>query len=642
MCGSRVDGDGTSMNQVLQVEILVLAMLLIVSLVAVVTRRFRVPYTVALVLAGLVISLGKQLDIGITPQLILSLFLPPLVFEAAFHLPLRDLRRDGVTIFLLAVPGVLLVMAIVGGALAWVGGLALPMALVFGALIAATDPVSVLAIFRRLGAPKRLEVLLEAESLFNDGTAIVLFNLALAGALSGVFHVWDGAFAFLWVSAGGLAIGLGLGWVTAHLLARVDDYLIETTLTTVVAFGSYLLAEQVHVSGVLAVLAAGVVTGSLGTRGMSPTTRIVVFNFWEYAAFLANSAVFLFIGLTVDLWVLAQTWRLILLAIAAVLVSRGVASYLASRYVARFPLPWSHVVFWGGPRGAIALALALSLPVSLGAGREVVLALTFGVVLFTILGQSLTIDGLLRRLRIVERSEARLEYERRHARALAARAGYEHLQRMHRDGLITSPTWDRMRHGARQRLEALTQAVQEAMGSVPEMGVQEMAMARREGLRAQRAMLSRLRREGILSDESYVDLIEEVDLSLEAQAEASAGEVANGGRPTAVRTLIFVVVQDRDLERAMNALTAFGAMCTRLKSQGEFLGQPSHLLLVGLGEGRLDGALKLLEQTCRTRVEYVTGPLESIPGPMPAPIPVQVRGATAFAFNVERHEEIGP
>jgi uncharacterized protein YaaQ len=180
------------------------------------------------------------------------------------------------------------------------------------------------------------------------------------------------------------------------------------------------------------------------------------------------------------------------------------------------------------------------------------------------------------------------------------------------------------------------------MVSVPEMGMQELAMARREGLRAQRAMLSRLRREGIVSDESYVDLLAEVDLSLEAQAEASADEAAHAGLPSPVRTLIFVVVQDRDLDRAMNALAAFGAMCTRLKSRGGFLGQPSHLLLVGLGEGRLEGALKLLEQTCRTRVEYVTGPLESVPGPMPAPIPVQVRGATAFAFNVERHEEIRP
>jgi CPA1 family monovalent cation:H+ antiporter len=422
----------------------------------------------------------------------------------------------------------------------------------------------------------------------------------------------------------------------------VDDYLIETTLTTVVAFGSYLLAEQVHVSGVLAVLAAGLVTGSLGTRGMSPTTRIVVFNFWEYAAFLANSAVFLFIGLTIDLWVLAQTWRLILWAIAAVLVSRAIATYLITRFVAHFPQRWSHAVFWGGPRGAIALALALTVPASLGEDRNTVLALTFGVVLFTILVQSLTMDGLLRRLRIIERSEARLEYERRHARALAARAGYDHLQRMNRDGLITTPTWDRLRGPARERLEALTKAVREVMADAPEMEIQELSMARREALRAQRAMLGRLRREGILSDESHADLVAEVDLSLEAQAEAPADEVVNGGRPMPVRVLLFIVVQDRDLDRATNALSAYGAMCTRLKSQGGFLGQPSHLLLVGMGEDRLEGAVSLLEKTCRTRVEYVMGPLESVPGPMPAPIPVEIRGATIFAFNVERHEEIRP
>ena len=408
------------------------------------------------------------------------------------------------------------------------------------------------------------------------------------------------------------------------------------------AFGSYLLAEQLQVSGVLAVLAAGLVTGSLGTRGMSPTTRIVVFNFWEYAAFLANSAIFLLIGLHIDLPLLAASWQLILLAIVAVLVSRAIATYLATRYVARFPMRWRHAVFWGGPRGAIALALALTVPASLGEDRNTLLALTFGVVLFTILVQSLTIDGLLRRLKIIERSEARLEYERRHARALAARAGYDQLQRMHRDGLITTPTWDRLRRPARERLEALTRAVREAMAGAPEMQIQELSMARREALRAQRAMLGRLRREGILSDESHADLIAEVDLSLEAQAEASVDDVLHGGRAMPVRQLLFIVVQERDLERATNALSAYGAMCTRLKSQGGFLGQPSHLLLVGLGEGRLDGALSLLKKICRTRVEYVMGPLESVPGPMPAPIPVEIRGATVFAFDVERHEEIKP
>ncbi len=629
------------MNPVLQAEILVLEMLLIVSLVAVVTRRFRVPYTVALVLAGLLLSLRARLEIGLTPELILSLFLPPLVFEAAFHLPLRDLRRDRATIFLLAVPGVLIAMLIVGGTLAWAGGIPPAIALVFGALIAATDPVSVLAIFRRLGAPKRLEVLLEAESLFNDGTAIILYNLALAGVVSGAFSVWDGVLDFLWVAAGGLALGLLLGWVTAQLLARVDDYLVEATLTTVVAFGSYLLAEQMHVSGVVAVLAAGLVTGSLGTRGMSPTTRIVVFNFWEYAAFLANSAIFLLIGLNIDLGLLLGSWQLILWAIGAVLVSRALTTYLASRFVARFPWRWSHILFWGGSRGAIALALAISLPVGLGSTRETLLATTFGVVLFTILVQSLSMDGLLRRLGIIERSEARLEYERRHARALASRAAYEHLQRMHRDGLITAHTWDQLRGPARQRLEALTHAVQEAFGQAPEMGRQELAVAEREALRAQRAMLTRLRREGVLSDEAYGELITEVDLSLERRNGLAEDPTAAAASPTPVRTLVFILVQDRDLERAMNALASDGARCTRLRSRGGFLGQSGHLLLVGVGEGRLPGAMRLLEQVCRTRVEYVSAPLEPIPGPMPAPIAVQVRGATVFAFDVERHEEFG-
>lgn len=629
------------MTSVLQIEILVLQMLLIVSLVALVTRRFRVPYTVALVVAGLVLSLRARLDIGITPQLIFSLFLPPLVFEAAFHLPLRDLRRDGLTVFLLAVPGVLLAMLIVGGILSW-AGLALPLALVFGSLIAATDPVSVLAIFRRLGVPKRLEVLLEAESLFNDGTAIVLYNLAVAATLSGQFDLVNGVVDFLWVAVGGLAVGLLLGWATAQLLARVDDYLVETTLTTLVAFGSYLFAEQVHLSGVLAVLAAGLVVDSVGARGMSPTTRIVVFNFWEYAAFLANSAVFLLIGLHIDLSLLVENWTLIAWAVGGVLLARALTTYLASRLVARVPWAWSHILFWGGPRGAIALALALSLPVSLGATRERLLAVTFGVVLFTILVQSLTMDGVLRRLRIIERSEARQEYERRHARALAARAGYEHLQRMHREGLITEPTWDRLRWPARDRLEALTRAVREAMANVPEMERQQLSMAQRESLRAQRAMLTRLHRDGLLSDEAHADLIAEVDLSLEAQAATAAEEADPAGGPGHVRHLLFVVVQDRDLDRAMNALSAYGAMCTRLKSRGGFLGQPSHLLLVGLAEGKVEGALAVLQKTCRTRVEYVMGPVETVPGPLPAPIPVEIRGATLFVFDVERHEEITP
>ena len=270
------------MQQFLSTETLIIELLLIASLVAIAVQRFRIPYTVALVVVGLLITLQSPLQIELTPELILALFVPPLVFEAAFHLNFRDIQRSLPAILLLAVPGVIITTLIVGGILKFGTQLTFPVALVFGALISATDPVAVVALFRTLGVPKRLAVLIEGESLFNDGTAIVLFNLMLVVAVTGHYTPLESLGNFLRVSIGGLAVGLVLGWLVSLLIARVDDYLIETTLTTVLAFGSYLIAEQLHFSGVLAVVAAGLVNGNLGSQGMSPTTRIVLFNFWEY------------------------------------------------------------------------------------------------------------------------------------------------------------------------------------------------------------------------------------------------------------------------------------------------------------------------------------------------------------------------
>ena len=247
------------MSQFLSTETIVIELLLVVTVVALVVRRFNVPYTVALVVVGLLLTLQSPANINLTPELILALFVPPLVFEAAFHINFQDLRRNLPNILILAVPGVLLTTLIVGGVLALGAGLGLASALVFGALIAATDPVSVVAIFRTLGVPKRLSVLIEGESLFNDGTAIVVYNLALIVVLTGKFNLLTSLGDFLSVSGGGVVIGLVLGWLISLLIARVDDYLIETTLTTLLAFGSYLLAERLHFSGVLAVVAAGLI-----------------------------------------------------------------------------------------------------------------------------------------------------------------------------------------------------------------------------------------------------------------------------------------------------------------------------------------------------------------------------------------------
>ena len=242
---------------ILETEAFIVVLMLVATLVAVVARRIRLPYTVSLVIVGLFIATQRPIDLHVTPELILALFVPPLIFEAAFHLDFRMLRDNLVPILLLAIPGVLLTTLLVGGMVTLGTGVGLAVTSVFGALIAATDPVAVVALFRALGVPRRLAVAVEGESLFNDGTAIVVFQIALAAALTGAFNPLTGVGDFIRVAIGGLGIGLALGWITARLIARIDDRLIVTTLTTLLAYGSYVAAEEFHVSGVLAVVAAG-------------------------------------------------------------------------------------------------------------------------------------------------------------------------------------------------------------------------------------------------------------------------------------------------------------------------------------------------------------------------------------------------
>jgi len=255
-------------ENIIFLEEVIVILLLIASVVAIAARRFRLPYTVGLVLIGLALSALSPTTIKISPQIILALLVPPLVFEAAFHLRWDDLRRDFWLILLFAIPGVILTTLLVGGVVAWGTGLAIQAAMVFGALISATDPVSVVALFRRLGVPRRLQVLLEGESLFNDGTAIVMFNLMVSIALAGKFSAVQSVREFLPVAGGGVLIGLALGTLFSQVISRIDDPLVETTLTTVLAFGSYLVAEYFHVSGVLAVVAAGIVNGNAGPTDM--------------------------------------------------------------------------------------------------------------------------------------------------------------------------------------------------------------------------------------------------------------------------------------------------------------------------------------------------------------------------------------
>jgi CPA1 family monovalent cation:H+ antiporter len=295
----------------------------------------------------------------------------------------------------------------------------------------------------------------------------------------------------------------------------VDDYLIETTLTMVLAFGAYLVAERLQFSGVLAVVAAGLISGNIGPRGMSPTTRIVLFNFWETVAFLANSLVFLMIGLQINLAALATAWRPVVAAIGAVLVARVVVvyglSWITNHWVERVPRPWQHVLAWGGLRGAVSLALALSLPAALGPDRDLLRVMAFGVVLFTLLAQATTMRPLVRWLGIVTRSQGQAEYEASHARLTTLRAADARLDRLHAEGLMSSPTWEKLKPIVSQRAAAQAAAVREVLQTEPALEAEELDTGWREVLRAQRAALLDLRRDGMISEDVFEKLTAEVD-----------------------------------------------------------------------------------------------------------------------------------
>jgi len=628
-------------QQIILIEEIVIALLFVAVLVGIVAHRLRVPYTVGLVLMGLTMTIWEQVDVQIAPNLILALLVPPLIFEAAFHLNINDLRRNLAPILALAIPGVIITTLIVGGIVAWGTGLALPIAMVFGALVAATDPVSVVSLFRTMGVPKRLQVLLEGESLFNDGTAIVVFDLVvvLAASEASHFNLASSVVEFVRVSGGGLVVGLLLGALISQMISRIDDYLIETTLTSVLAYGAYLIAEILGVSGVLAVVAAGLINGNIGPRGMSPTTRIVVFNFWEYAGFLANSFIFLLIGLQIHLPVLYQNWQMIVWAIVAVLIARAIGVYGLSWFEKEIPPRWRHVLYWGGLRGAISLALALSLPASLPQASPQLQAMAFGVVLFTLLVQGFTMKPLVTQLKLTERSESQDEYERRHARAVATRHAYEHLSRHHSQGLLSDHSWDIIGPLLQEHNRTLADSVQEVMSSDPQVEQEELDTARREYLSAQRSAINSLRRDGTISDEIFNQLIAEIDGAI---TNPSAGwpELLSGNisQHTQVNRLMAVIVQEQDVENALSTLNKLGIPTTRLPSTGGFFRRTNAILLIGIEKGQEASVVRALQLSCRKRVEYISAPIEGFPPGLPEPIPITVGGATIFVFEVERFE----
>ncbi len=387
-------------------------LLVIAIFVAIIARRLSLPYTVGLVITGIGLALAR-IDIGLTltHDFVFDVILPPLLFEAALSLHWGALRKDMLPVLTLSIAGVLITALIVAAGMVYMLNWPPGPALVFGVLISATDPVAVIAMFKDTGVKGRLRLLVESESLFNDGVAAVLFGLALAWALASGGSTNDPgsiAIALALTSGGGIALGFALGAAVTALAGRTTDRLTETALTTVAAYGSFLLAERFHCSGVLATVTAGLLMGNFALRGdlkqyfISRGSRGFLVEFWDFAAFIANSFVFLMIGVTVaGIPFIGLGVTALSIAIGLVLIGRLLTVYplcllfLCTKWA--IPLREQHVLWWGGLRGALALALALALPPTLAFHSQITIA-AFGVVVFSIIVQGLSMPVLLRKL----------------------------------------------------------------------------------------------------------------------------------------------------------------------------------------------------------------------------------------------------
>jgi CPA1 family monovalent cation:H+ antiporter len=398
------------------------------ALVTLLARRIRLPYTVALVAVGLVTGAFVQsLKVAITPELVLVVLLPALIFEASYQTDFSKLRPSIVGVFLLAGPGVLVSAALIAAALYFGAGFPAPQAFVVGAMLSATDPAAVIATFKRLASPRRLSTLVEAESVFNDGTGIVVFAIAAAYVTRPVGPIEIGL-TFLSVVLISTGLGAVAGFAASRLLPTVGDHLIEISLSVVLAYGTYLVADAFHQSGVIATAVAGIVLGNYGrSRGLSQKTEEALDTVWEFVAFLATAFVFLVVGFAIPVHELLSAAVPIIWAIGAALAGRAVivygllggwrlarrawrgrraaASKSRTRGAARtarpadegdLPFEWLHVVFWSGLRGAVSTALALSLPNDFP-NRAQVQAVTFGVVLFTLIIQATSAEVVVGR-----------------------------------------------------------------------------------------------------------------------------------------------------------------------------------------------------------------------------------------------------
>jgi len=516
-------------------EVVLAAVLVSVACLNALASRIGVPYPIVLVLGGLALGLVPGLpEIELDPDLVLLVFLPPLLYYAAFFADMRELRSYARALTLTSIGLVLATTALVAVVGHAVLDLPWPMAFALGAIVSPTDPVAATAIMRRLGAPRRIVNLVEGESLVNDAAALVTYRVAVTAAVAGGFSLAEASLEFVASVAGGIALGLAVGWVIGEIRRRLDDPLTEITISLISGYAAFVPAELLHVSGVLAVVFAGLYLGWRAPELTSPPTRLQAIAVWEVLTFLLNATLFVLIGLQLPVVADDLAGRSVAeLAAEAALV---VVTVVAARFAWVFTAPYlvraldrrprqrelrvgaaaRVIVAWSGMRGAVSLATALALPLATDAGaplpgRELIVFVTFVVVLVTVVGQGLTLPALIRRLGVAGDGQEE-EHEELVARLVASKAALTELEAMAGEGWVNDDTLSRVREAYELRKRRFAARA----GKIEDDGYEDESQVRQQVLRrlytAERRAVVGLRNAGDISNELMHRLERELDL----------------------------------------------------------------------------------------------------------------------------------
>ena len=515
---------GGEQSNAAQLVTVLIILLIVATGVALVSRWLRIPYVTGLVVAGLAITELLPRRIGLDSALILNLFLPILLFEAAINTDISRLRSTIKPVTLLAGPGVIIASGVTATILKFGLGLPWISALLIGIILAITDTVSVIAVFKEVTVPPRLITIVEGESLFNDGMALVLFSLILKVNTTGSLTVAEGVQELVVVILGGGLVGLALGYLGVGLYARSDDSLSNILLTVAIALGTFQLSQGFGMSGVVAVVVAGLVVGNLErSQTVSASSRITVLSFWEYAGFGVNTFIFLLIGIEINLDTLLKTLPAVLLAVLAYQVGRFLSVYPLLAIVKRFdrnlPLRWQHVLFLGNIKGSLSMALALSLPVALP-DREALIALVFGSVLVSLVGQGVSLPWLINRLKLVHTSESQQWIESLQSQLITAKAAQDELDTLLKTGVLPKAVYEEMRASYQVRIAAAERSLRDFYNRRPDsLTAASGKLARFDAIRrrlllAEKDALNEALRKRVLSEDVVRSRVQAIDQQL--------------------------------------------------------------------------------------------------------------------------------